>query len=75
MTANKVVIVLCVAILSVSWIQAIPDGQETVEHGIESSLIEYLKHLLDQPSTPEPMTAKDRTGRLYIKIDNFCRER
>ncbi len=48
--------------VSLSGIQAIPDQQETVDHVIESPLIEYFKHLLDQPSTPEPMTAKDRTS-------------
>ncbi|KAH0547125.1 uncharacterized protein LOC123269760 [Cotesia glomerata] len=57
MLSNKAVIVLCISILSISWIQAI-----SVEKEKEFSLPENISRLVTQNSTSELTTEENRSS-------------
>ncbi|AEE09561.1 conserved hypothetical protein [Cotesia vestalis bracovirus] len=61
MMSNKTVIILFVSILSISWIQAMPNEPKTVEDNKDPYLFSNIRNYLTQQSTPSPMTAKDKT--------------
>nr|ACE75075.1 conserved hypothetical protein [Glyptapanteles flavicoxis] len=65
MFSNKAVIVLCISMLNFSWIQAMPDGREAVEHDGRLSLFNDVAKWSTQKPTLKSTTGKDRSSDVF----------